>query len=270
MYHHVTDVPELVPVLARGKHRNPRRGACFMELASYLAGERWSDHPACTHPLLASVARLVNDNTSDEGRNRLVELVPSVIGLVSDDPRADVRVTLRAAATALPVVSAERQRVLAVGILAGERVLAELEGRPLDSLQERSRRALAEVPHAARWARRLTPGFRITVKGFRRHSAPSIVRCSVEGIACACVSNPDDLLRDLLVGAITECARYAEADEKAGDSADEKAGDMAGYSVASPPSRQTLTVAEAKTHTARAAAETGRNSSPRRRRWVRI
>ena len=42
-----------VPVLSRGKHRNPRKGACFMEFASYLAGEPWSDHPACTHPLLA-------------------------------------------------------------------------------------------------------------------------------------------------------------------------------------------------------------------------
>ena len=34
-----------------------------MEMASYLAGERWSDHPKCTHPLVASVARMVNDNT---------------------------------------------------------------------------------------------------------------------------------------------------------------------------------------------------------------
>jgi len=52
--------PELMPVLSRGKHRNPRRGACFMEMVSFLAGERWSDHPACTHPLLAEMARLVN------------------------------------------------------------------------------------------------------------------------------------------------------------------------------------------------------------------
>ena len=56
------------PLLSRGKHRNPRKGACFVELVSYLAGERWSDHPACTHSLLTSVARLVNDHTSDEGR----------------------------------------------------------------------------------------------------------------------------------------------------------------------------------------------------------
>jgi hypothetical protein len=37
--------PDLFPILSPGKHRNPRSGACFMELASLLAGERWSDHP---------------------------------------------------------------------------------------------------------------------------------------------------------------------------------------------------------------------------------
>ena len=69
-------LPDLVPVLSRGKHRNPRKGACFMELASYLAGERWSDHPRCTHPLLAALARGVNDLTSDAGRAKLAELIP--------------------------------------------------------------------------------------------------------------------------------------------------------------------------------------------------
>ena len=57
--------PDVLPILSRGKHRNPRRGACFMELASYLAGESWSDHPSCTHPLLASLARDVNDHVGD-------------------------------------------------------------------------------------------------------------------------------------------------------------------------------------------------------------
>ena len=76
-----TATPTLVPMLTRGKHRSPRKGACFMEFASYLAGESWSDHPRCTHPLLAAVARLVNDNTSDAGRQRLTALIPSVIGL---------------------------------------------------------------------------------------------------------------------------------------------------------------------------------------------
>ncbi len=38
----------------------------------FLAGERWSDHPHCTHPLLASVARMVNDNTPDAGMIRAI------------------------------------------------------------------------------------------------------------------------------------------------------------------------------------------------------
>jgi hypothetical protein len=107
-------LPDMLPLLSRGKHRNPRKGACFMELASYLAGERWSDNPACTHWLLASVARLVNDYTSDEGRPHLAELIPAVIGLTGDDLHIDALISLRCATIALPVAAADRQRVLAV------------------------------------------------------------------------------------------------------------------------------------------------------------
>src|SRR5437868_1404715 len=103
---------EFLPLLTRGKHRSPRHGACFMEFASYLAGERWSDHPACTHPLLASLARQVNDRISDDARQTLLDVVPDVIGLTTDDLRVDALIALRAAATALPVVSEERQRVM--------------------------------------------------------------------------------------------------------------------------------------------------------------
>src|SRR6516164_4216021 len=110
-------VPESVPLLSRGKHRNARKGACFMELASFMAGESWSDHPACTHPLLASLARLVNDNTSDSCRHHLAPLIPSVIGLTSDDPYVDLAIALRSASTALPGATEERQRALAVGVI---------------------------------------------------------------------------------------------------------------------------------------------------------
>jgi hypothetical protein len=201
-------VPELIPQLSPGKHRSPRNGACFMELASYLAGERWSDHPACTHPLVAALARLVNDYTSDAGRGRLVGLVPSVIGLVSDDPHVDVGIALRSATTALPVASAERQRVLAVSVLAAERVLADLEGRPAERLERPSRWALAQVPDAARWAQRFTQGIETAPKGFRRHAAPTIVRHAVLGIAQACIPDPDTTLHDLLAGAIEDCAAW--------------------------------------------------------------
>jgi hypothetical protein len=200
-------VPASVPVLSAGKHRSPRQGACFMEFASYLAGERWSDKPACTHPLLAALGRHVNDLTTDAGRQRLVQLVPSVIGLTSDDPHVDVRIALRAAITALPVVAADR--VMAVAVLTCQQVLAELDGRPEGWLDEESRQALAQAPYAADWARRYTRGSTISVRTFRRHAAPSTVRDAVVGIARAGVADPDRLLYDLLAGAIEDCRAWA-------------------------------------------------------------
>jgi hypothetical protein len=203
-----THLPELVPVLSRGKHRSPRQGACFMELASLLAGERWSDHPACTHPLLAALARDVNDFSSDAGRSRLARLIPSVIGLTGEDLRIDARVALLCARTALPVVAAPRQQVMAVSVLACERVLVALEGRPAGWLDEPSRAVLAQVPHAARWARGFTRSIAVSPKAFRRHSAPATVHDAVEGIAQACVAEPDQMLYDLLASAIGECAEW--------------------------------------------------------------
>ncbi|HLT68736.1 MAG TPA: hypothetical protein VKZ72_01145 [Acidimicrobiales bacterium] len=207
MTRHDGSVPELVPQLSRGKHRNPRKGACFMELASFLAGERWSDHPSCTHPLLAALARLVNDHTSDEGRRDLAPLVPSVIGLTGDDPALDVQITLRAATTALPVVAAERQRVLAVSILAAERMRDELEGRPPGTLGPDSRRALDRAPDAERWARGFTREIRTTVKGFRRYAAANTLRQAVVGVSQACIPDPDRVLREMLTAAIDDCRR---------------------------------------------------------------
>jgi hypothetical protein len=202
--------PLLLPILSRGKHRNPRKGACFMELASVLAGERWSDHPHCTHPLLAALARGVNDYTSDDGRQRLAGLIPSVIGLTSDDPHVDARIALRAAVTALPVAAAERQRVLAVSVLASERILDGLDGRPGGSLCAESRAALAAAPEAARWAAQFVRHVHTSPRAYRRHSAPVTVRYAIEGIAHACVPDPDDRLRALLVAAIAECEAWVD------------------------------------------------------------
>ena len=203
--------PELVPVLSRGRHRSPRQGACFMELASYLAGERWSAYPACTHPLLAALARDVNDHTGDAGLARIAELVPSVIGLTGDDLHLDARIALVCARMALPVAAASRQQIMAVSVLACERQLAALDGRPAGELEGPSRAALALAPHAAQWARDFTArGFARDIpfspEAFRQNSAPFIVHAAVEGIAQACIPQPDQMLRDLLIGAIAECA----------------------------------------------------------------
>jgi len=204
-----THPPELVPVLSRGKHRNPRRGACFMEMASYLAGERWSDHPACTHPLLAGLARDVNDYTSDAARGRLAGLIPSVVGLTGDDLHIDARIALVCAHMALPVVSASRQQSLAVSVLVCERVLGGLDGRPAGWLSEPSRAALARVPDAAQWAHGFTRDVPVTPKAFRERAAPFMVHTAAEGIAQACIPQPDEMLRDLLIAAIDECAAQA-------------------------------------------------------------
>lgn len=196
--------PDFMPMLARGRHRNPRKGACFMEMASYLAGERWSDHPRCTQPVVATLARAVNDCVSDEARQRLTPLIPRVVGLRTDDLRFDAWVAREAALAALPVASMTRQRVAAVGVLRSEAVLAELEGRPPDSLSERARSALATVPDAERWARdfcAIGPG---STRSFPGRSAPAIVRHAVLGIAEACISDPDALLVDLLRRTVDE------------------------------------------------------------------
>ena len=204
-----------------------------MELASYLAGERWSDHPACTHPLLAALARDVNDYTSDAARGQLAGLIPSVIRLTGDDLHIDARIALFCARLALPVVAAGRQQVLAVSVRVCERVLGGLAGRPAGWLTGPSRAALADVPRAAQWAHEFTRDSTITPKAFRYRAAPFTVHTAAEGIAQSCIPPPDEMLRDLLIGAIGECAAHAAP--AAGPSAGRGAGHGATPAAASRP-----------------------------------
>ncbi|HEY9497645.1 MAG TPA: hypothetical protein VIQ78_01315 [Terrimesophilobacter sp.] len=198
--------PVLLPVLSAGRHRNPRKGACFMEFASYLAGERWSDHPECTHPALAFLARMVNDCTSDRERSRLAELIPSVIGLTGSDPRVEVLIALRAATLALPIASEERQRALAVGILSCELRLAQLSHGGDPVLAARIRRAFDQAPLAERWARTfVAENTAVTRERAVSRMTESVIRIGVLGIAQACSPGADARLRALLDGAIRDC-----------------------------------------------------------------
>jgi hypothetical protein len=192
--------PEVMPILSAGRHRNPKQGACFMEFASYLAGERWSDRPACTHPLLAMLARDVNDLTSDEGRARLVHLIPRVVGLNSDDPIVTATIAMRAAAAAYPVASLDRQRALAAGML---NLLSTVTTPALRSIADR---AFAQAPDGERWARRfLARG--LVATPFGRRAANSIVNTATLGLALACVPDVDDRLVALLAVAIDDTER---------------------------------------------------------------
>lgn len=239
-------VPAALPVLSRGRHRSPRSGACFMEMASFLAGERWSDHPACTHPLLAQLARDVNDRTSDGARHRLALLVPAVVGLHPQDAATDAHLALLCARRALPVSAQGHQHALAVSLLTGEEVLARLEGRPDGDLSPATRGALEQVPLAATWARRFRaatrsataprrrPGRRpggdgdAATRAYRRHGAPFAVTTSVSGIAAACGIDADAALRDLLADAVALVTGRAAA-------AATTAGRAAGALTASAP-----------------------------------
>src|SRR4051794_18037001 len=81
-------IPDLLPVLSRGKHKNPSKGACFLEYTSLLAGERFSDSPACVDGELAAVLRHANDLLADADRPRLVPLLGRAVGLVVPPPTA--------------------------------------------------------------------------------------------------------------------------------------------------------------------------------------
>lgn len=201
--------PDLMPVLSTGRHRSARKGACFMEMASYLAGERWSDHPACTHSLVAAVAREVNDHISDRARPRIARLIPDVVGLRSTDPLASVWIAREVALAAIPIAPAARQRVLAVGLLSCERLLATAEGRPVGHLDPRVRAALESQPDAHAWARRTTLACGTgNLKAFVRRGAPSVVHSAVSSIAEAAVSDTDERLVGLLERLVPQCREW--------------------------------------------------------------
>ncbi|GAA1587159.1 hypothetical protein GCM10009789_45870 [Kribbella sancticallisti] len=172
-----------VPVLSVGSHRHAQQGACFMEYASYLAGEKWSDHPSCTHSLLAYLAREVNDRTSDAGRAALAPLIPTVIGVTSDDPIVHPRLVARVVRTVLPVVADQDKIVLAVALIRAEQVSADLEDR---------RRLITYI----------------------RSSAPSSISAAAHAAAHSPHTDPDELLRRMLIAGIDTVTGHAPSAPK--------------------------------------------------------
>jgi len=77
----------------RGQHRESTaptgdRDLCIMEAVAYMAGEPWSDTPACASPVVAAFLRSWNDALSNEDRDRLLPAavwVPRLVGSRGDD-----------------------------------------------------------------------------------------------------------------------------------------------------------------------------------------
>lgn len=168
-----------------------------MEMASVLANEPWTDHPRCTDPLLAELARQVNDHTTDAGRGELAPMIPWVIDLHSTGLAWDVSVTAAVAATAVPDARKDLQRALAAGLVRCRQLgeLLELDTRRMDD-------ALDLVPDAREWAVEHADGMPITQRQLRRRTAPSVIRCAVRGLATG-TAEADAPLRRLLAAAIS-------------------------------------------------------------------
>jgi len=66
--------------LSKGKHSSPEDGACVMELASMLADEPFTDHPASVCPVIGSFLRAYNDSIDDRRRQALYEYASRVVG----------------------------------------------------------------------------------------------------------------------------------------------------------------------------------------------
>ena len=71
--------------LKKGAHTKPDDGMCIMEAVTWLRGDvPFSDHPACVSPVLGEFLRPFNDALDNRTRQRLVPLIPRIIGTAGD------------------------------------------------------------------------------------------------------------------------------------------------------------------------------------------
>lgn len=73
------------------------RDLCIMEAVAYMAGEPWSDSPACASSVVSTFLRPWNDALSDEDRDRLLPAavwVPRLVGSRGDDATEERRAYL--------------------------------------------------------------------------------------------------------------------------------------------------------------------------------
>jgi hypothetical protein len=180
-----------------------------MEIASLLAGERWSDHPACTHPVLAAVARCVNDAVTDAGRQSLVPLIPSVINASGTDPRIAPSLVLLCTRAALRSASSAHRGDLAASRQAADRRLARYDemarAELADAAADGSRRGVF-AGLCRRWEQL---GHAWSEKAYLRVDAPIAVHHAVTALAPRPRPQNDTALHQLLVDCIAESRRLS-------------------------------------------------------------
>src|SRR3954451_12603858 len=185
-----------MPMLSPGKHRSPRSGGCFMEIASFLAGDRWSDHPKCSDPALAELGRCVNDVMPDSARSRLSPMIPSVIGTggrsTAERMRIAALVVRECTVVALPLVAA-KTRPLACALLVAEQVLDQSTGE--------AAAVLATQPDAADFARRFlreNSGRWQDPRAYLSLAVPQALRCAVQSVSEELGDDAPEVLAEML------------------------------------------------------------------------
>jgi hypothetical protein len=159
-----------------------------MEYVSVLSGGKFTDHPRCTHPALATLARLVNDwIDEEEARSQLALLAPDLIDTGKGDPR-----------TTHCVVASCLQASRAV--------------RPLPPAAERqltkARRRIGTIDRAGGWAR-------VRLGCWQLLNPPSVVVSSAFQVAIGQLRGlprpeRNARLRTMLQDAVAECRRAVE------------------------------------------------------------
>ena len=70
--------------LSEGSHDSPREGICAVELASLLAGEKFSDRPRCVCEVVAAFMRSLNDRLAHADRQGLIPYAHRALGTAGD------------------------------------------------------------------------------------------------------------------------------------------------------------------------------------------
>jgi hypothetical protein len=178
--------------LSQGAHLSPDDGMCLMEAVSRAAHLPWSDAPECTHPLLAHLARLVNDASSDDGRQQLSVLIPALADVRPDSAAVSARVAEACSAAALRR-HPTRLLIHLHRVAAAQLVREEQMPAPAGVLRRVRRTAFARGP------------------------AARAVEASVAALLHLPVPERDPALRELLVGGLAGAGRGPQASSRAVD-----------------------------------------------------
>lgn len=97
-----------VPWLRSGKGSSPAEGGCILQVIDWIHRGEWTDQPPCVHPALRVLAIQANDRMDAEGRQRLLDLAPRLMGTSDADKLVSVRLAIFCARRVLPVFEARR------------------------------------------------------------------------------------------------------------------------------------------------------------------